>query len=499
MDQGVAASFWLESLGAPVEPRATLEGVVDADVCIVGAGYTGLWTAWALLRSEPALRVVVVEARHAGFGASGRNGGWLSGLMPGSRASLAATAGRGGVVALQRALIDSVGSVRSTLAAEAIDCDLHVGGTLAVAVTESQLARLRAGLAEDRRWGLGEEDVRMLGPAETAARVRVAGARGSVFSPHCARIQPAKLVQGLAATVERLGGTIYEGTPVQCAEPGWVGSGRAGRAVCGVRAPWVVVATEGYTASLPGRRRRLLPMNSSMIVTAPLPAPAWEVVGWEGAETLSDAAHVYAYLQRTADGRIAIGGRGVPYRYGSAAGREAAGRVTSGRETAGRVAAAGGSAAGGSAGTPAATVAALEATLRGMFPDVPASLLRAERAWSGVLGVARDWNPSIVVSRSGSGSGGVAAAGGYVGDGVTASHLAGRTLADLVLGRDTELTRLPWVGHRARAWEPEPLRWLGVRAVYGMYRAADRSEARDPARARTSGWARVADLVAGRS
>jgi glycine/D-amino acid oxidase-like deaminating enzyme len=181
------------------------------------------------------------------------------------------------------------------------------------------------------------------------------------------------------------------------------------------------------------------------------------------------------YLQRTADGRIAIGGRGVPYRYGSAAAK-----VTASPRA-----------------IDPSTVAGLEAALRGMFPQVAPDALRAEWAWSGVLGVARDWCPSIEVSR-GWADGGLVAAGGYVGDGVTTSHLAGLTVADLVLGADSPRTALPWVGHRSRDWEPEPLRWLGVRTVYRLYRAADRAEQRRPDRARPSGWARVADLVAGR-
>jgi glycine/D-amino acid oxidase-like deaminating enzyme len=495
--------FWNESLGPRRPSASALSESVDADVCIVGAGYTGLWTAWGLLRHAPDLRVVIVEARHVGFGASGRNGGWLSGLLPGNRSRLAGgPAGRAGVVALQRALVDAVGSVGSICASEGIDCDFNHGGTLAVGLNGAQMARLRAGVAEDRRWGLTDDDVRLLDGPSTAARVQVDGAVGSVFSPHCARIHPAKLVRGLAAAVERRGVRIFEGSPAVSAEPGLVRV-RDSR----VRAPWVVLATEGYTAALAGRSRGLLPMNSSMIVTAPLPSEAWEEIGWAGAETVSDGAHAYVYLQRTADDRIAIGGRGVPYRYGSRAARGA----LSGDDT--------------SAATPAATVAALEAALRRMFPRVAGGAaggavggaaggavggaaggaLRAERAWSGVLGVARDWCPSILVQPAGSGGGGgggggagLASAGGYVGDGVATAHLAGLTLADLILGHDTALTSLPWVGRRSPAWEPEPLRWLGVRTVYGLYRAADRSEGRRPERAQTSGWARVADRLAGR-
>ncbi|MGN0063989.1 MAG: NAD(P)/FAD-dependent oxidoreductase, partial [Nocardioides sp.] len=233
-----------------------------------------------------------------------------------------------------------------------------------------------------------------------------------------------------------------------------------------VRAAHVLRATEGFTARLAGERRTWLPMNSSLVVTEPLPAAFWEAVGWEGREVLGDMAHAYMYAQRTADDRIAFGGRGVPYRFGS--------RI----DTDGR--------------TPESTIAALGDLMHRFFPALGARPPRLAHAWSGVLGVPRDWSATVSYD-AGTGLG---HAGGYVGTGVATTQLAGRTLADLVLGRDTERTRLPWVGHRARRWEPEPLRWLGVQAMYAAYRAADRAE--DGSRTTTSPLARIADRVSGR-
>jgi glycine/D-amino acid oxidase-like deaminating enzyme len=463
-----AVSFWQASLGpAPVRPG--LPASRDVDVCIVGAGYTGLWTAWALAGAEPRLRIAVIEAEQAGFGASGRNGGWLSGLMPGSRERLARQSagrpggGRPGVAALQRHLNDTVTDVINACATEGIDADIHLGGTLAAATNAAQLARLRAGLAEDRGWGLQVEDQWELSTAEVTSRLALAGVVGGVFSPHCARIHPGKLVRGLADAVERRGVAIYERTPALAVEPG-----RVRTAAGDVRSRWVVLATEGFTATLPGRHRRLLPMNSSMIVTEPLPPEAWARLGWAGNETWRDAAHVYVYAQRTADGRIAIGGRGVPYRFAS--------RLDRGGHTS------------------PGTAVRLAASLVRLLPD--AAPARVAHLWSGVLGVARDWCPAVGALRAG--GAGLAWAGGYVGDGVATSHLAGRTLADLVLERQTALTALPWVGHTSRAWEPEPLRWFGVRGVYALYRAADRAESRAGAPARGSRWAQLADLVSQR-
>ena len=344
------------------------------------------------------------------------------------------------------------------LAEHAIDADLVMGGTLTVALDRAQLVRLREAIAGARRHGLREEDLRELSPAELAERVRVAGAPGAGFSPHVARVHPVKLLLGLAAAVEALGVEIHEHTPVTEIAPGRASTPRGE-----VRAGWVVRATEGYTASLRGQRRALVPMNSSMIVTEPLPAEAWEQIGWAGAETIGDGAHVYAYLQRTSDGRIAIGGRGVPYRYGSR---------TDGRgDTAER------------------TVASLRAKLAAMFPA--AADAEIAHAWSGVLGVPRDWAPAVVADPAR----GLAYAGGYVGEGVAAANLAGRTLRDLILGESTELTGLPWVGRHPRRWEPEPLRWAEIHAVYSLYRNCDASEHRS---GRPSRIAALIDAASGR-
>ncbi|MGH8920332.1 MAG: NAD(P)/FAD-dependent oxidoreductase, partial [Actinomycetes bacterium] len=276
-------SFWQASLGPPPR-RPSLPGPSEADVCVVGAGYTGLWTAWAVRRADPTLRVVVLEADHVGFGASGRNGGWLSGLLPGNRAVLARGAGgRSGVIGLQHHLFAAVDEVAAVCEDEGIDADLHVGGSLAVATGAAQLARLRAELDADRAWGVGPVDAWPLSATEVAERVRVADALGGIYTPHCARIHPAKLVRGLAEAAARAGAEIYEATPVTSIGP-HVATTTAGA----VRARWVVRATEGFTARLPGLRRRLLPMNSSMVVTAPLPPDAWAAIGWRGAETVRD-------------------------------------------------------------------------------------------------------------------------------------------------------------------------------------------------------------------
>ncbi len=295
----------------------------------------------------------------------------------------------------------------------------------------------------------------------TLRRVRVAGALGSRFQPGAARIQPAKLARGLAEAVERLGVPIYERTAVTELRPAQVVT-----ATGSVRAPLIVRATEGFTPQLPGMRRTWLPMNSAMIVTDPLPERLWDELGWAGFETLGDAAHGYVYAQRTADGRVAIGGRGVPYRFGSRT------------DNAGR--------------TQDATIAMLGAMLGRLFPPLRGAPIA--HAWCGVLGVPRDWCATVGLDRRT----GAAWAGGYVGLGLASSNLAGRTMRDLILDRETALTALPWVDRTVRTWEPEPLRWLGVHSLYRIYHAADALERRGGS-GRTSSLARFADAVAGRT
>lgn len=299
-------SHWFD--GLPIS-RAPLPGSRDADVCIVGAGYTGLWTAYYLARADPSLRIVVLEARFAGFGASGRNGGWLSGLVPGDRDRMAQQYGRDGVVAWQRALNDAVDEVIRVAAREGIDAGIVKGGTLEVARNAAQATRLAAALEAERRWQI--DGLESLTKEEAAQRIQLDGVVAAYHNPHCARIQPAQLARGLADTVERLGVDIYERSPVTDIAPG-----RATTPWGTVRAPVVVRATEGFTARLPGLKRRWLPMNSSMIATDPIPDRLWATIGWQGRETLGDTAHGFFYAQRTVDDRIAIGGRSVPYRFG---------------------------------------------------------------------------------------------------------------------------------------------------------------------------------------
>jgi glycine/D-amino acid oxidase-like deaminating enzyme len=443
-------SLWLDRLeDDPLTPRPALPGPLEVDVAVVGAGYTGLWTAYYLRRADPGLRVAVLEREVAGFGASGRNGGWCSAFVAMDREQLARRAGRDATIALQQEMFHTVDEVGRAVEHEGIDCHYVKAGALELATSPVQLARLEAGVSHARRWGMDEADRRLLGPAEAAERVGAAGLLGAAFTPHCAAVDPARLARGLAGVVERLGVPIYESTPVTSIRPGRVETARGP-----VKAQVVVRATEGWTATLPGTHRSVIPLYSLMIATEPLPAAVWDQLGWSGGETVAAGGHLFTYAQRTRDGRIAFGGRGAPYHFGS--------RIRPDFDRDQRV------------------HTRLQATLGQLLPQAAGA--RITHRWGGPLGISRDWTASVGLDRST----GLAWAGGYVGDGVAAANLAGRTLADLIGGHDTDLTRLPWVAHRSRPWEPEPLRWLGINAVRLLAGSTDASEHRSgrPARLR---------------
>ena len=305
-------SLWHETAGEDWTPRPTLPGDTEVDVAIVGAGFTGLWTAYYLLRHAPGLQVLVLEAEVAGFGASGRNGGWCSALFPTSEAALRARHGEGPARGLRLAMHDAVDEVGRVCAREGIDAHYVKGGSLVAARTKAQLRRAQAEVAGARALGIGPEDLDLLGADEARARLGATSALGATTTPHCARIHPARLVRGLARAVERLGGVVHERTPVTALRAGQVDTPH-GR----VRARHVLRATEGFTAGLPGARRDVAPVYSLMIATEPLPASFWATAGLARAETFSDHRHLIIYGQRTADDRLAFGGRGAPYHFGS--------------------------------------------------------------------------------------------------------------------------------------------------------------------------------------
>lgn len=425
-------SLWMDQLDEALQPRASLQADIQADVAIIGAGYTGLWTAYYLKRQAPQLRVVIVEAEIAGFGASGRNGGWLMGNLLGEDRLLAGLAAeqRRASFDLLHGIPDEVAQVTER---EGIDCHLRKGGVIYCAARyPEQLARLREHERELRHLGLTEDDYRWLSPSELSQQLRMAGAQGALFSPHCATIHPARLARGLAASVERLGVEIFEQSRVTDWQPGLLRTAHGS-----VRADWVVPAVEGYAAELPPLGNHQLPVQSLIVATEPLPADVWAEIGLNRGQAFSENSRQVTYGQRTLDDRLVFGARG-GYRFG--------GRLRSDFNL-------------------TEDEIGLRRYLMGeVFPQL--RQVRLTHSWGGNLGMARRFQPHMLRDSKNR----IALSGGYGGEGVGATNLGGRTLADLILGRDSQLTQQPWVMSDAplnslRRWEPEPCRWLGYNAI----------------------------------
>ncbi len=442
-------SFWHDTVPGSLEPGPSLDGDAEADVAIAGAGLTGMWTAYYLSIANPELRIVLCEREIAGFGASGRNGGWCSALFPASLPKLERMAGRESAIAMYRAMQQTVDEVGKVAADEDIDCHWAKGGTIQFARSPTQMERASEEVHEARLYGFGDDDIRLLSASEAQEISGMSNVLGAVFTPHCAAIHPARLARGLAGVLRARGVHIFEKTEVQRIKPGQLVTTTGT-----VSARHVIRATEGYTAQLAGYERTVVPVYSLVVATAPLPDAVLDQVGMATRPTFNDLRHMIIYGQRTADGRLVFGGRGAPYHYGSTI-QPSHDRVPT-------------------------VFAALRRTLTELFPALQDVAIT--HTWGGPIGIARDWCASVGLDRST----GIGWAGGYVGDGLSTTNLAGRTLAHLITGTDSDLTRLPWVGHQSPRWAPEPFRWLGVNTGLRVMTWADRSESRTGRQSRTA-------------
>jgi glycine/D-amino acid oxidase-like deaminating enzyme len=441
---GGAVSPWLVDADDGIT-RPPLPGDTDVDIAILGAGYTGLWTAFALQRRDPTLRIGIVEANTAGFGGSGRNGAWCIaglGLTVGEFARRYGDDTARYVTSVMRETVDEVGDVCARYLKQAA---FAKGGLLRLARGPHERPVIQAAYEVRRRLRL-DDGLALLSADEVKARVRVAGVEGALADEHCATVHPGHLVRGLARLVESEGATIWESTPVTAVSPGRDGRRPSLETDHGtLTADVVVLAGEAYLAQLEPFHRHVLPVYSLVVMTEPMTAAQRDSVGWQRRECMSSQRISVDYMSCTADGRIVFGGRGAPYRFGSS--------IEPSHDH------------------HAPTHEWLREQLVEWFPQLRG--IGFTHAWGGPVAMPRDWLPTFSYRAET----GLAAAFGYTGQGVAASNLAGRVLADLITGQGAHWSRLPMVGHRPRLWEPEPLRWVAVRAMQAAVDRLDRKAA----------------------
>lgn len=414
----------------PRDPVALAPG--DRDVVVVGGGFSGLWTAYWISHLDPARQVTILESRRVGHGASGRNGGWLSALLPVPLTDLASVIGEAGAVRTQSTMFATVSEIVDLCRRLDIDIDAAHGGSVALIRNAAQEVRARHEMADYERFGFTDH-VQWLERSETRHRVRVD--HESLFRPDCAVVHPRALVDGLARHLDQHGVAIHENCHVVSFD-----DGRVDLESMTISAGTVIDCREAYGARDSGRR--VAPIHSSMIATPPLSSEIWDLIGLGDREALTDHRRQIVYAQRTADDRLAFGGRGVGYSYGS--------RISPSSDFDDQV------------------HRQLFESMTDLFPCL--RHVGISHRWGGPLGVPRDWTWSVSFDhrrRTGR-------LGGYVGDGVTSTYVAARALAQLVVHGESDF---PLVDHRSRRWEPEPLRWFGINSMNRLSAIVDRREA----------------------
>jgi len=437
-------SYWHDSVPGSLEPRPGLENDIEVDIAIVGGGYTGLWTAYYLKKLNPGLSIAIIESDIAGFGASGRNGGWCSGYLSGMEKALSQPANSEAAIRLQRLMFDTVKEVERVTELESVDCHFDQSGQVEAAVLPAQLQRVREHVDFMHGLGFDEQDFHFLSTSQVRKHINVEGALGGMFMSHCAAIHPARLARGLADVVGGQGVRIFEQTPVIKLDQAGLTTAK-GRVKAGV----TVLATEGYTGSIKGLGRKLIPVHSMMIATEPLNELQLDQIGLHERYVFNNLDHLTTYGQLTADRRIAFGCRG-SYHYGS--------RVRSHFDPAD------------------SEFELVWETLLKFFPSLRGS--RYTHAWGGAMGVSRTMRPAVCFNKEKQ----FGWAGGFFGNGVAATNLAGKTMADLILERDTERVNTPWVNPERereldkKLWEIEPVRWLGINSRASLMHLADRAE-----------------------
>ena len=425
-------SFWLEHSGDDLSPRDPLHGAINADVAILGAGFSGLWTAYYLSQRDPSLKIVIVEAEIAGFGASGRNGGWCVAGFPYPLDKLIDNYGVDTARAVYEQMYRSVDEVGRVSGEEGIQSNYVKPGTYEIARGEHRIPDLHETMDLYEKIGLGE-NYRLLDAAELSEDIQINRAVGALWKRHGASVQPAALARGLARAVERHGVTIYEQSPVR----DYQGAPNSGLVTDHgeVRANVVVLAGEAYLSRLEKLKRQIIPITSHMVVTEPITEHIWEQIGWNERGVITGHDSRGGYLNKTIDGRIAFGAYRSVYPFNS--------HITDDLDRQEDI------------------FQHARESCYDWFPVLRLHGIKFTHAWGGVLGVPRDRMPVMSYDPAS----GIATARGYTGQGVATANLAGRTLADLITNQRSQLSELPMARHQSPDWELEPLRWMGATFV----------------------------------
>lgn len=428
-------SLWMEQVSRTSRPA--LQQNINVDVVIVGAGFTGLWTAYYLNQTQPDLNIAIVEAKHVGFGASGRNGGWLMGEVAGAD-ELLKHYNKEQRQKSHQLIHDIPDEVARICVQENIQCDLKKGGVLYCAARyPEQQQWLQKELTAYKNNDYSEQDFTWLNKKQLDQQLKMPKAQGAIFSPHVATIQPAKLVLGLAQCLENKGVKIYENSPVIQWQNGEVNTPNGN-----ITTKWIVPAVEAYGSQLKPIDKYQLAVYSLMIATEPLSKEIWDQIGLEKGQAFSESSRLISYGQRTTDNRLVFGARG-GYKFGGCLRHD----FTHTQEE----------------------MALRLNLLHECFPVLKAHNIKVTHSWGGNLALPRRFHPHMLCDRKQ----GIALAGGYLGEGVGAANLAGRTLSDLILNKQSMHTQQPWVKNNQslnalKKWEPEPIRWLTYKTLNKM-------------------------------
>ena len=395
------------------------------DIAIIGGGFSGLWSAYHLKELDPTLKIAVFEAKQIGFGASGRNGGWASSEYPVHKETLKKRIGTVRTDQLFEALELSIDEIGEFAREHGEDIGFVKSGSLYFARNRAQLSRLRAKIDGGSSW---------LSAGEVRDLLNVDGVLGGLFNPVCATIQPFNLLKHLSDFLRKTGVSIFENSWASPAPGGVMAKSSL------IQASVVIQATEAF--SNPGRE--FIPLYSLMVATEPLDDATWDQIGNKSRFTFAENSHMVNYAQRTRDNRIAIGGRGATYPFGS--------KLSDAKESTRRV------------------HETIRALLKSWFPIL--SDVKFTHAWGGAVAITRDWEPYVQWNPET----GLGRLGGYAGDGVTMSHLAAKILAYEILDAPTELRNLHFVNQKIRNWEPEPIRYVGVNTLVKLSGMADTEE-----------------------